>query len=350
MYRVSVIMPIDNNEDTLSRAIESLLKQSIYGVELILVNDGSTDASAQICEDYAKKEPLLVEVIHQKKSGAGAARNRGLVRATGEYVYFANPKDTFDSKMLEANLSLADEKNADLVVFGFKDTSQLSLDGGFQHYPRIPHLSDQEAFRNHYRNFHQFFPYALHNKIYRRSYLVKNRNRFPHTPWNEAAFFNLGVFKHLQSVAFNRATYCQHNSSQATKGYQKKLFEVRFKLALYLEEMLAEWGQEDEYRDLIVLEFFSAVHLEIENLCLQPSAYTIEEQENRIQRILSNEKIHHALNDPQFPTKQTPFLKGLRVALQNGNSRAALQLASQRKETQKGTYKLSQWLRNLISR
>lgn len=74
MYSVSIIMPIYNNEKTLKRAIDSILNQSIYGFELILINDGSTDGSASICDEYAKKEPLLIEVIHQKHTSVGRAK------------------------------------------------------------------------------------------------------------------------------------------------------------------------------------------------------------------------------------------------------------------------------------
>ncbi len=349
MYRVSVIMPVYNAEKTVGRAIDSILKQSIYGVELILVNDGSTDASAHICEEYAKREPLLVEVIHQEKRGIAVARNRGLFKATGDYVYFASPKDRFDYKMIEDNLFLAKERNADLVVFGFQDTNQISIEGGFRHFPRMPHLSTQKAFRNHYRNFHHFFPYALHNKLYRRSHLVKNRIKFAQMPLNEAAFFNLKVYKNIQSVAFNRSSYCQHESQPQTDGYQEHLYDVHFKLATCLEEMFTEWGCGKEYRDLIVQAYFDAVHLEVENLCSKFSPYTVEQQENRMQEILLTKEIQTALNDAKFPIQPSPFLRSLLRMLQKGNSQAALQLTSRRNDTKKGTYKLSRWLRKLIS-
>lgn len=67
MYTVSVIMPVFNNEKTLRKSIESILNQTIYDFELILINDGSTDTSAQICDEYEKLEPLFVEVVHQKE-------------------------------------------------------------------------------------------------------------------------------------------------------------------------------------------------------------------------------------------------------------------------------------------
>ncbi len=348
MYRVSVIMPVYNNEKTIERAIESILKQSIYDLELILVNDGSTDASGQICEEYARKEPLLVEAIHQEKSGFGIARNRGLLKAKGEFVYFASAKDTFDSKMLEANISVAQEKQANLVVFGFKDPNHFSIDGGIVHLPRMPYLSSQKEFRNHYRNFHHFYPYALHNKLYRRDYLLKNRIKFYKIPLNEAAFFNLNVYKDLHNVAFNRVSYCDHTSEIKTSGYEENLFEVNMELAKYLEAVIRYWGYEEEFQDLIAQAFYQAVQFEMENLCAQLGYFTLDEKEQRLQDILNMETIQQILYNPILFEHSNPLTKGVVAALQNGNSKAALQLVSGRKETKNTTYRLSAWFRNLL--
>ncbi|MDN6295841.1 MAG: glycosyltransferase, partial [Alkalibacterium sp.] len=71
MFEVSIIMPVYNVKEHLVRAIESALNQQDILTEVILVNDGSTDGSAEICDDYAKQEPLLVKVIHQENKGSG---------------------------------------------------------------------------------------------------------------------------------------------------------------------------------------------------------------------------------------------------------------------------------------
>ena len=350
VYKVSVVMPIYNNEKTLSEAIESILNQSMYSLELILIDDGSTDASPEICEEYAKAEPLLVEYISQERSGFGTARNKGLLKAKGQFVYFASAEDRFDYNMLESNVSLAEERAADLVVFGFKDTRQISFDGGFYHLPRIPHLSSQESFRNHYRNFHHFHPYALHNKLYRRKYLIENRLKFYQIPLQEAAFFNLNVYKKLGQVAFNRMSYCQHESDYPFKDYQEQLYVVNIELANYFEEVLRAWGYEQEFRDLIVSEYFQAVYSEIENICRPSNLMTIEEQENHLQVILDNKQVQEVLNDASLAKNQSAFRRGLLVALRNKNSKAALQLMTGRKETKSRSYKLSRWLRRVIEK
>lgn len=350
MYKVSVVMPIYNNENTLKQAIESILNQSMYSFELILIDDGSTDASSEICEEYAKAEPLIIEYISQPRSGFGVARNKGLFRAKGQFVYFASAEDQFDYKMLEANVSLAEEREADLVVFGFKDTSQISLDGNFYHLPRIPHLSSHKSFRNHYRNFHHFHPYALHNKLYRKKYLYENRVKFYSIPFLEAAFFNLNVYENSSQVAFNRISYCQHKSESPLKHYQENLYEINDRLANHLETIIRKWGYEQEFRDLIISEYFQTVFHEIENLCQPSNPMSVEEQENRLLEILHNEQVQEFLNDQVLFKNLNGFKRGLLLTLRNKNSKLALQLVAGRKETKKKTFKLSKWIRRRIDK
>lgn len=350
MYKVSVVMPIYNNENTLKQAIESILNQSLYSLELILIDDGSTDDSSKICKEYAKKEPLIIEYISQSKMGFGVARNKGLFKAKGEFIYFASANDQFDYKMLEANVALAEEREADLVVFGFKDQTQMSLEGTAYHLPRLPHLSSHKSFRNHYRNFHHFHPYALHNKIYRKKYLFENRIKFYSVPLQEAAFFNLNVYNNLSQVAFNRTSYYQHTSKSSIKDYQENLFKVNVKLAKHFEGIMNVWGYEEEFHDLIVFEYFQALFLEIENLCRPLNPMTFEEQENYLLEILNNEQMQDVLNDPILFKNQTGFMRSLLVTLRNKNSKLALRLVSGRKETKKKTFKLSRWLRKRIGK
>ena len=92
MPLISVIVPIYQVEQYLNECIDSILSQSITDFELILVDDGSTDASGAICDDYAKKDDLII-VIHQENQGLSAARNSGLDIAKGEYITFIDSDD-----------------------------------------------------------------------------------------------------------------------------------------------------------------------------------------------------------------------------------------------------------------
>ena len=94
---ISVIIPVYNREGFLSKCIESVLSQKNVSLEIILVDDGSTDNSLAICRSYSEKYPF-VKVIHQENSGIGAARNTGLDAATGDCIFFLDSDDIVDAK------------------------------------------------------------------------------------------------------------------------------------------------------------------------------------------------------------------------------------------------------------
>ena len=97
---VSIIVPIYNVEHYLSKCIDSLLAQSFRDFQLILVNDGSSDSSGSICDDYKLKDHR-VNVIHQQNTGVSAARNAGLQIASGTYISFVDGDDTIENDFLE---------------------------------------------------------------------------------------------------------------------------------------------------------------------------------------------------------------------------------------------------------
>lgn len=113
---VSVIMPVYNTETYLSKALQTILDQSYRNFELICVNDGSTDRSAEILEKYKSRFKNL-KVIETEKVGAGEARNIGMSIARGEYLLFLDSDDIFDKNLIKETFNSAKNNNADLVLF-----------------------------------------------------------------------------------------------------------------------------------------------------------------------------------------------------------------------------------------
>ena len=101
--KLSIIIPVYNTEQTLEKCVDSVLQSSLNNFEIILVNDGSTDNSANICESYKNNYPEQVLVIHQKNQGLSAARNAGLGIAKGQYITFVD-SDDYISKDLYCHL------------------------------------------------------------------------------------------------------------------------------------------------------------------------------------------------------------------------------------------------------
>ncbi|WP_181884504.1 glycosyltransferase family 2 protein [Neobacillus piezotolerans] len=116
--KVSIIIPVFNVEKYLKKCIDSVIKQSYKEIEIILVNDGSTDASGEICDEYALKDRRII-VIHKKNEGVSSARNTGLEISSGQYIMFIDSDDYIDLKMVEILLSSILKDNSDLVMCGY---------------------------------------------------------------------------------------------------------------------------------------------------------------------------------------------------------------------------------------
>lgn len=110
-------MPVYNSGLYLKTAVESILKQSLHSIELILVDDGSTDGSSERCDEYAAKDSR-VKVIHQKNGGICAARNAALAIASGEYIGFSDHDDEMEHDTFNAAYSFAKEHDLDMAKYG----------------------------------------------------------------------------------------------------------------------------------------------------------------------------------------------------------------------------------------
>lgn len=115
--KISIIVPVYKTEKYLKRCLESLKKQTLKEIEIILVDDGSKDNCPKLC-DEAAKEDTRIKVIHKKNAGLGMARNTGMELATGQYIGFVDSDDYVDYRMYEKLYNAAEKYNADLVMSG----------------------------------------------------------------------------------------------------------------------------------------------------------------------------------------------------------------------------------------
>lgn len=118
LIKVSVIMPIYNADDYLRCAIESVLDQTLREIELICVDDGSTDHSLEIIKEYQKRD-ARVRIITENNAGPSAARNKGLARSRGEYIVFFDADDFSESNMLSKLYELSVKENLDIAIVGY---------------------------------------------------------------------------------------------------------------------------------------------------------------------------------------------------------------------------------------
>ena len=116
---ISVIMPVYNSEKYLNKSIESVLGQSYKDFELILVDDGSTDSSGKICDEYAVSD-TRIKVIHQANGGVSKARNTGIARSVGKYILFLDSDDEMDQNLMEENFKIIEKLDPDILIFNFR--------------------------------------------------------------------------------------------------------------------------------------------------------------------------------------------------------------------------------------
>lgn len=235
MVRVSFIAAIYNVEKYLPQCIESIINQNMKDVEILLVNDGSTDNCLSICNDYALRDDRI-KVIDQENGGANAARNRGLQEAEGEWVYFVDGDDFVDPTVcmgIEPYLNM----DYDIVLFShacfaggqirevkYAKEKIVFLKKDFKELQ----LSALNRLGNYKYNYKVLDPASIWNKMYRRSFLIDNHISFiPDFPKLQDISFNLMVYERADSAVYipNTGYYFRHNDQSVSHRYQKNLLE-----------------------------------------------------------------------------------------------------------------------------
>ena len=178
--KVSVVMPVYNAHAFLRSSMDSLCNQTLKEIQIICVDDGSTDDTPEILAEYAEKDSR-VKIIRQNNAGAGAARNNGIGYASGEYLSIVDCDDFFEPDMLEKSYCLAREKDADMVVFGcdlYDDLTRQYRSGSYAIRREL--LPDKQVFcaDDIKRDVFKVFIGWSWDKLFRREFVQENRMTF----------------------------------------------------------------------------------------------------------------------------------------------------------------------------
>lgn len=229
---VSVIVPIYNAERFLDRCVASIVAQSYYDLEIILVNDGSIDRSEDICRDWQKRDSRI-RYIYQKNGGVSVARNAGLEAATGGYVMFVDSDDYMLPDMCKVMYETLQIKQADCVVCGVKET------GGGVWQPK--ENKDYVSFDNFRADFICQLNTELlspsWNKIFKRRLIMKG---FPKgVSFGEDLIFNLEYLKKCNRISFITSALLYHekdvDGSLVLKSDLGRLLDIEQVLASVLD-------------------------------------------------------------------------------------------------------------------
>lgn len=170
---ISVIVPVFNVEDYLPRCLECIGAQTYRNLEIILVDNGSTDGSGHICDEYAAKDSRA-RVIHQPNTGCWAARNTGQDAATGEYLWFPDGDDYFHKDIVKImheaiNRRGSDGKKYDLAMVGCKRTIDLDHDVAFVFEPSYVEKSIVDVWDSYLHPIMNFVVTSMWNKLFRKT-------------------------------------------------------------------------------------------------------------------------------------------------------------------------------------
>lgn len=237
MPKVSVIIPAYNSEKFIGETLDNMLKQTLKDIEVVIVNDGSTDDTQKIIDEYVSKSDIFKSFV-QKNAGVSAARNNGLEKATGEYVVFLDADDLFSENALEAFYNTAKRTNADIVIGRLCVFSPEGL-GKFNAFAdKLAGMESIDTF-----DITLLWNFLVSNKCYKRDRLVESGVRFPPYRYSEeGAFFMKYVYTgaKISGTAESEFYYRRHTAEEGLSVSQTVSCDLAKSFSQSLEMIFEE--------------------------------------------------------------------------------------------------------------
>lgn len=209
---VSVVMPVYNKENYLREALEVILKQTLRQLEIICVNDASTDHSLEILCEMARQDERIIILNHEKNQGAGPSRNEGLQKARGEYVCFMDADDIYKEDLFEKELDALRRNRADIAVveivnmYDGEEIPDIYYDGAEL-------LEDCYSMKDCKENLLTKWRWLIGNKMYRREFVVKQKLEYQDIRAANDIYFYI--------MAFMTAEKIVHVGCETPMGYYR---------------------------------------------------------------------------------------------------------------------------------
>ncbi|MEH7416923.1 glycosyltransferase [Neobacillus drentensis] len=262
--KVSIIVPIYNMEMYLSRCLESLLAQTLYNIEIIVINDGSNDLSIKILREFELKD-ARIKVIDRPNDGVSSARNEGIRIATGEYIGFVDPDDWINPIMYEEMYNNAITENTDIVMCSYiREFGSHSKIKDFNLPNKVRYINEDVKINimrrligpiNHEIANPEFLDAwgTVWSKLYRTNLIVENNIKFldlEKIGTNEDTLFNIEASYYAKSFLFINSPfyhYWRANSTSVTSRFKPKLINQWMYLFGYIEDFLKDKNMNNDY-------------------------------------------------------------------------------------------------------
>lgn len=252
--KISVIIPVYNVEKYLRECLDSVVNQTLKDIEIICVNDGSTDNSLEILKEYEKQDSRIKVLNHKKNKGLGGARNTGLNSAVGEYIVFIDSDDFVTNNMVEKLLTNLVNNEADMSfcdMWLYESNEQVFYNKPFQIY----NLSEYNLYfpQERIEPFTNIWPSAW-NKIYKKAIIDKFHLRYLENIFYEDHLFYYNYLLHCKRVSYlSEALYFYRHTRQDSimQNVSSRIFEI-FIILEYLEKLLKKILKKDDFRRIFI--------------------------------------------------------------------------------------------------
>ena len=335
--KVSIIIPVYNVEKYLERCINSLMDQTLEDVEIILVDDSSTDSSLEICKKAADKDSRI-KVIHKANEGAGHARNAALGIASGEYIGFVDSDDYVDRDMFKTLYEKAVEDNSELVMSGvlFVDGNMFSEEGECvrkDYFEKDTCFDTKESLKKLRMGIIGAMPddvddskygMSIWKNLFKHEIIKKNNITFEseREMLSEDALFMVDYISCIKKAkGINEAfyNYCR-NSESISKSYKKDKFEKSLVFVNEVEKRFKKDIEPDEYR-IYIDRFWQAM---CRVVCSQEIMHAMDnniefkELKKRLKEVCTHSLTVRTLKTYplcKLPLKQRVFAYGMKYRL-----------------------------------
>ena len=258
MVKISVVVPVYNVGDVLKNTLDSIVNQTYKDIEIICVDDGSTDNSYEILKDYESKDNRFI-VLQQVHQNAGAARNLGLKKSTGKYIYFLDSDDYFKPNMFQEMYDAAERHKADIVVCNaerYYENGEIDLKSVPFVYPNTP-VDQPFNWKDFPQDIFKMLSPAPWNKLYLRELIVENNLEF-----QSIECFNDTSFAYAIRVLARRIVYLdnayinyrKHRKGSITSTYSKYVINI-IKCYMLTKDLLITYGVYDDLRHPLIKIF-----------------------------------------------------------------------------------------------
>ena len=326
--KVSIIVPVYNAEKYLERCVNSLRNQTLKDIEIILVDDSSTDASLEICNQMAEKDSRI-KVIHKANEGAGLARNAALAIASGEYIGFVDSDDFVELNMFESLYDKAVMYSSDLVMSGviFVDGNIFSEKGKCirkTYFEKDTHFDTEEALKKLRMGIVGSLPedaddskygMSIWKNLFKLELIKKNNLKFQSEReiFSEDALFMIDYISCIKKATGISDAFYNYlrNEDSISKSYKKDRFEKSLAFMNEVEKRFKKDIKSDEYR-VYTDRFWQAM---CRVLCSQEIMYAQDNDikysvlKERLKMICTHSRTLNALK--KYPIWKLPLKQGV---------------------------------------